>query len=274
MTLLNEIEKLDDKLYYFECCGGLGDTMLTCGYINALEKKYHSKIKLIVKKSHAFVPEMYGINDSLVIGKDISEDFMKKNTLSKPQKGKVYSAHPCKHPELWSFFEPVYYYTSTIRFMEWFKQFLGIDNDTPLAYPKSYPKLPQKLKDSIQRIAPLDKIAMISPEAVSVPALPIYFWEELVEKLNKKGLQVVSNVMNPANTVSGTHYINMSSKEAVALSMECDSVYSVRSGLCDLIFQKGSNLHVYHPLHKTFFLYEMNEMFPGMNIDERIILPE
>ena len=120
----------------------------------------------------------------------------------------------------------------------------------------------------------LNKVAMISPEAVSVPALPQYFWEELVEKLNQDGLQVICNVMNPENTVSGTHYISMSSSDAVALSMECNSVYSVRSGLCDLIFERGADLHVYHPLHKTFFLYEMNEMFPGINIDERIILPE
>lgn len=274
MTFLYEIDELDNKFYYFECCGGLGDTMLICGYMNALEKKYRSKIKLIVKKSHAFVPEMYGITDSLVIGSNISESFMKSNTSSKPQKGKVYSAHPCKHPELWPFFEPVYYYTSTIRFLEWFKQFLKIDNQTPLVYPSSYPKLPRKLYDTITQISPLDRIALISPEAVSVPALPLYFWEELVEDLNKKGLQVISNVIDPMNTISGTHYIKMSSSEAVALSMKCNSVYSIRSGLCDLIFQKGPNLHVYHPLHKTFFLYEMNEMFPGINIDERIILPE
>lgn len=272
--MLNEIEKLEDGLYYFECCGGMGDTMLTCGYMKALEKKYCSKIKLIVKKSHAFIPEMFEITDSLVIGRDISETFIKKKTFSEPKIGKVYSAHPCKHPELWSFFEPVYYYTSTIRFLEWFKQFLGIDKDTQLVFPKSYPKLPKKLRDAILQIAPLNKVAMISPEAVSVPALPQYFWEELVEKLNQDGLQVICNVMNPENTVSGTHYISMSSSDAVALSMECNSVYSVRSGLCDLIFERGADLHVYHPLHKTFFLYEMNEMFPGINIDERIILPE
>ncbi len=274
MIFIPQEQMLDRNTYYFECCAGLGDTMLTCGYMYALELKYQAPIRLIVKPTHAFVPPMYDITDAWVIGKDISASFLEKHSDPVPKKGMIYAAHPCKHPELWEFFKPVYDYTSTIRFLTWFKQFLGIEEYCRLRYPLHYPELRKPVADRCAQLAPLNRIAVLSPEAVSVPPLPSYFWKELADRLYQKGLTVVSNVINPENTVSGTHYVEMASSDAVALCMKCHSAYSVRSGLCDLISEKGPGLHVFYPRHNTFFLYEMNAMFPGADIDEQIILPE
>lgn len=273
IVIPKEIELKNDT-YYFECCAGLGDTMLICGYMNALLDKYQAQVRLIVKPSHAFIPKMYGIDNSWVLGRELTEDFVRKNTRSKPRKGKIYAAHPCKHPELWDFFQPVYYYTSTIRFLTWFKQFLDISDCAQLEQPMYYPKMDSGVERQCQQLGPIDKIALVSPEATSIPALPRFFWKELAEKLHKEGLNVVSNVVSPANTISGTTRIEMSSSDVVSLGMKCHSVYSIRSGLCDLIAERGSQLHVFYPLHTTFFMYELNEMFPGANIDEQIVLHE
>ena len=273
MVFVAEEGVLDEDTYYFECCAGLGDTLLTCGYLDALQEKYQAPIRLLVKPSHAFIPEMYDIKGSWVIGQTISAASVKKNTKSKPAKGRVYAAHPCKHPELWNFFKPVYEYTSTIRFLTWFKRFLGIEERSKLQNPWKYPELSKAAEDECARFAPLDRIAVLSPEAVSVPALPWYFWRELADELRRKGLFVISNVIDPQNTVFGTAYVKMSSADAVSLCMRCHSVYSIRSGLCDLIAKKGANLHVYYPSHSAFFLYELEQMFPEIGVREHIILP-
>ena len=272
MVFIPEIQQLDKDTYYFECCAGLGDTMLTCGYKYALEEKYQAPIRFLVKPSHLFIPEMYHIKDSLVIGQDVTEDFVKKNTESKPKKGKVYAASPCKHPELWEYFKPMYYLTLTVRYIPWFQKFLGIPAETKLKYPLSYPELSKEIKEACIKIAPLSEIVLLSPEATSIAPIPFYFWKDLAERLNSQGLSMISNVVNPANTIPGSIFIKMDVSDAVALAMQCRSVYSIRSGFCDPIFKKGSNLHVFHSSHNSFFIFEMNEMFPGLQIDEQIIL--
>ena len=59
IVIPKEIELKNDT-YYFECCAGLGDTMLICGYMNALLDKYQAQVRLIVKPSHAFIPKFLG----------------------------------------------------------------------------------------------------------------------------------------------------------------------------------------------------------------------
>lgn len=272
MIIIPKEVKLRKDRYYFECCAGLGDTLLTCGYLYALEKKYNAPITLVVKPSHAFIPKMYNLQDVMVIGLDITIDFIEKNTRKIPQKGKIYAAHPCKHPELFEFFKPVYYYTATFRFLTWFKKFLGLNENTNLKYPICFPSLSKNVEQQCMRWGPFDKIILLSPEATSVVAIPNFFWKELVEKFRRQGFVVISNVVNPRHTIEGSKYVKLSSSDAVALAMKCHSVYSIRSGLCDIIFQKGNKLHVYYPSHTTFFLYELNCMFPNYGIDEQIVL--
>lgn len=266
--------ELNSSIYYFECCAGLGDTMLTCGYLHALMKKYNAPIHLIVKKTHAFIMEMYEVSNYWILGNEITEGEVKKHTSMTPRKGYIYPAHPCKHPHLWDFFKPVYYYTSTIRFLSWFRQFLQVGEDEVLDLPKHYPQLSEAAEKKCLQLAPLDKLVLFSPEATSVPEIPRYYWEEKAQELTEQGLAVVSNVINPCNTISGTHYIDLTIKDAIALAMKCHSVYSLRSGFCDLLFSIGPKLHVLYPLHTTFFLYEINEMFPDYHVDEQIVLFE
>lgn len=265
---------LNADTYYFECCAGLGDTMLTVGFLHALVRKYKAPIHFIVKPTHAFIPKMYGIDEFWTIGCELSLKEMERSMSLVPVKGKIYSAHPCKHPELREFFNPIYYYTATFRFVTWFKALLQIDDCETFELPLSYPDLSKETERKCLKLAPLDKIVLFSPEATSVPAIPWYYWEEKAEELTRRGFTVISNVIDPHNSISNTKYIKLNSEDMVALAMRCHSVYSLRSGLCDLIFSRGADLHVLYPLHNTFFIYELNEMFRGYSIDEQIILFE
>ena len=113
---------------------------------------------------------------------------------------------------------------------------------------------------------------MLSPEATSMLPLSDRFWENLVNELKEQGYTVVSNVIKKEKTVKGSIYIDLTSEEAVILGLNCHSVHSVRSGLCDLIFSKGKDLHVYYPTHSSYFIYSLNSMFRRTDIDERILI--
>lgn len=258
--------------YYFYCCAGLGDTMLTCGFKDALERKYTSPICLIFKKSHAFIARMYEIQDYLVIGVDISVSSLSREYVRTPRKGKVFAAHPCDHPELHNFFDPVRYQVSTIKFLPWFRKFLDINPSEKLMLPKQYPQIDERLRKRCEQFAPISDTVLFSPEATSVLALPDVFWKNKVNTLHKRGLTVISNVIYPENTISGTKYLGITVEETVALALQCNSVYSLRSGLCDLLFSMGDKLHVYYPSYSSLFLYSLNDMFDTINIDEELVM--
>ena len=64
----------------------------------------------------------------------------------------------------------------------------------------------------------------------------------------------------------------MTSQEAVELAFNCHSVYSLRSGFCDLLYTRGNRLTVYYPTYASLFLYSLNDMFGRGDICEEIHL--
>lgn len=269
-VFLNVNEKLDANKYYYYCCAGLGDTMITMGFKHAIEQQLNGEIIFILKESHAFIADMY--QDSALIINNFAKKKIERRLTRTPTLGHIYAAHPCLHPEMHKFFNPIYYQTSTLKFLPWFRKFLNIAEDSLMQAPKKYPDLSAQLLDRCQNIAPLNKIILISPEATSMQLFPTWFWEDIVKDLIKQGYQPVSNVINPVNTVAQSTFLKLSSSDAIALGMNCHSVYSVRSGLCDLLYDRGRNLHVYYPSHSSYFLYSLNDMFHRQDIDEQIFI--
>jgi hypothetical protein len=258
----------DSSTGYIYCCAGLGDTLLTCGFLRILEKKYGFHMCLILKRTHIVVAKMYEITDFFILDVDIDMSEIKRNTAKTPQTGKVFFAHPFAHPELLC--APVR--MATVKFLPWFRSFFNIDKSERFLFPKIYPELEPDLRDRCNRVAPLSEIVIFNPEATSMPNLPNYFWERKVKLLKKKGLTVISNVINPANTISWTKYMDLTITEIISLALRCHSFYAMRSGICDLIFSMGKRLHVFYPSHSDFFFYSLNDMFELNEIDEKIVL--
>lgn len=261
---------LDKNKYYYLCAASLGDTMLTCGFLNALEKKYDAEIILLLSEKQKFIAEMYGISNYIVVSfdKKCLNQISDENPL--PQKGKIFVAHPAFHKELKEFFNPIFYQNSTIRFVPWFKRFLGLPKDTQLEQPIHYPLISEDLKKKCEKIGPIEKIVIFSPEATSMTLLTNSFWENKVQETIDAGLIPVSNVINPKNTIKGSVNLNLTIEECVALSQNCNSVHSIRSGLCDLLFKLGKKLNVYYPTFNAFYLYSLNKMFDRDDINEKI----
>lgn len=262
--------KLQKDYYYFYCCAGLGDTMITVGWKEEIEKKIKGQVIFIVKETHQFILDMYREEAYLILKK--GEIPPEEKIRKYPQKGYIYAAHPCLHPELSEFFAPVRLQTSTIRFVPWFRKFYRLEAKVPLKLPLQYPTFSEKLKEKCNKIAPIEQIVLFSPEATSMIGMKDWFWEDLVKEVKELGYVAVSNVIAPENAIKGTKYIPLTSKEAVVLGLNCKAVYSVRSGFCDLLFSKGKELHVYYPTHSSYYLYSLNHMFHRNDIDEQIIL--
>ena len=68
--------KIKKNVMYFLSPYGLGDTMILCGFKDALEKKYNCKIHFLIKSSHKIVMDMYKINDFDIIDMDKVDLFL------------------------------------------------------------------------------------------------------------------------------------------------------------------------------------------------------
>ena len=269
---INDKLKLDEDTYYYYCCAGLGDTMITLSIREELEKKFGKKIFFILKKTHTVVAKMYEEKNCFILEDREMQAIVEKNLYKKPEGGKIYAAHPAFHEELRDFFRPIYDQNSTERFVPWFYEFFGLSGLEGIKEPTYYPPMTQALKNKISKFDSVDNIVMLSPEATSMLPMSNRFWESLTEELKEKGYTVVSNVIRKERTVNGSIYIDLTAEEAVILGLNCKAVYSVRSGLCDLIFSKGKDLHVYYPTHSSYFIYSLNSMFMRTDIDEVILI--
>ena len=126
------------------------------------------------------------------------------------------------------------------------------------------------MAEKVEKTAPLDKIVLFSPHAVSLSDLPENFWEKEAEKLKKQGFVVVSSVLKPQDAVAGTVYIPLNCEEAFCLAYHCHAVYVLRSGFADLCFQLGDKLTVFYPTPESYAFFSMNAFYNRSDIIEKI----
>jgi hypothetical protein len=254
-TLL-QITKPDEL--NFICTHGLGDTMLLTSNRTCLEQKYGAPVHFIIKPSHKIVMAMYGNNNfnKYEFSDQELDEIAKKNPM--PEKGELYIAHPI--------------YSGAGLFEEWereaypasclFSRFLQIE-ESPAAAPVSYPELSLAIMNSLGFPVPdMDKTALLLPEARSVKALNKQYWEKLVKKLRKKGFFVVQSYTRGEFALEDVPALPDSLDTVVAFALACGRVYSLRSGLCDLIAHKAKNLTVFYTAAFAYKAYYM----PGKRI--------
>ncbi len=263
----NYQELCKQDCYNFISPYGLGDTLMLCGFRKAWEQQHGGKIHFIIRPSHEIVMKMYGIkNYSLA-------SFSKEDVLQikekTAQKGHIYVAHPefitTKKILLHEFSAHKY------DFKELYRRFLELPEKTSFEYPISCPQISSQVLDEIKKIAPIERIVLISPEAKSIGNFPKKFWEKLVEKQHKKGYEVISNVTSPVECIRGSHYIPLSIEDAVALAHHCKKVYSIRSGFCDLIYDIDKQLNVFYDSTDTLNSYGLKRLYNISQIKEKVI---
>lgn len=266
----NIVDLCKKDQYNFLSPYGLGDTMMLCGFAKSWEAKNKGKIHFIIKPSHEVVMKMYGFTNYTTAQFDLKLCKKLGKSVQNPQLGKLFVAHPIfiktSQPILKQF------ESLSIDFKELYSRFLDVDVNAFKIY-ENIPKMTSSFRQKIEAISSLDKIILFSPTANSVKSFPQSFWENLCCQLTKDGFSIISNVINPNDAVYGTHYLPMTTDEVVALAHACHSVYSLRSGLCDIIGRKTKNLTVFYDNQNTLFLYGLNKLLNRENIVEEVVNP-
>jgi hypothetical protein len=243
----------------FICPSGLGDTMYLASYRAYFERKYGVPVHFIIKPSHQIVMGMYD-SDSFSVYE------FKENELAgigrennAPKKGGLYVAHPL--------------YSDADLLAGWcreaydvkrlFSRFFHIEEGTEPVPPVNYPELSSAMMDSFEFAVPdMDKTALLLPEVRSVKPLNRKYWEKLAKKLRKKGFFVVQSYTKREFGVEDVPALPESLDTVAAFAISCGRVYSLRSGLCDLIAHKAKDMTVFYPDVFSYKVYRL----PGENI--------
>jgi hypothetical protein len=251
-----------DRYYFYSPCG-LGDTMILEGYKEALEQKLGSPIFFVIKKSHEVVMEMFEERDYL-----FEEELREQQFVFKPELGRVFIAHPM----YWD--EPSIYLESfrdfKLDFLSFYKKFLGLSDSIIFKLPKFTPEISDDLYRKL-KVTKLEKIALLCPEANSVPLLDKTYWQQEAEKLKSDGFEVFCNVLNKKNAIRNTKVINLTLREAVALGAHCGKVIALMSGYCYLIMKNSSNIKIVYPNFDAFYLYSMKRTFGDYETREIVV---
>ena len=113
-------------------------------------------------------------------------------------------------------------------------------------------------------------VIMVLPEANSANGISSDWWSKLLENLPQDKL--LTNITHIENfpEFQKIPNIELSLEEVTALALHCRQVYAVRSGLCDLIFSKGSDLHVFYPTRNIYSVFGLYDMFAFPGIHETV----
>lgn len=261
----------------------LGDVFYAIGAKDEFEATYSAKLRFIIRPQHEFLMEMYGVKDYSVYDLDA---LVKKNRRFKDDyfRGEVPDMHRTDRLER-EMFQAVFkclpikgepfVCESAINDFFTYPRFwayrwatnMGVEDDFRFAIPERRPVLSFAAKKAFAKIASLDKIVLIAPEAATATEFPIEFWNIIAETVHKKGYKILINGKK-YKIKHGQSVDNLSLPDVVALGLRCAYVFSLRSGLCDVLIGAKERLYAFYPalLHRE--MHGLNKCFepmPGVN---------
>jgi hypothetical protein len=250
-TLL-AITKADE--FNFISPKGLGDTATYCGLMQFLEAGYGSKIHFIIKPSHVVVMKMYAIDDYSIYTFSESElrGIARHNNV--PQIGQLYIAHP-----IYSDITGLMWQWQEGKFTQkqLFCRFFNLDDRIPENSPVWYPELNDEIKRTVGFPLVSERTVLLLPEAHSVSALKQKFWLKLAKQLVREGYDVIQSCQDKYFALPDIPDLTGDLETLVAAALSCIRVYSLRSGICDLIKEKSRDLTVFYPTKMTYETYFM-----------------
>lgn len=244
-----------------------GDTLLICGFKEAIEKYHNVRTHFIIKPEHEVLMWMYGITDYSFRKFDKKElkEILKNQKL---EEGSNFVCHPYHLNDDKKLLNT--FLDCKIDFIELFRKTMSLPGDAEFKKPVHVPQLSEELKNKIKNIAPLDKIILFSPESFATERVTTKALELQVEELKKEGYTVISSVKEKRETLKGTVYVPLNMYEALALAINCAGVHVVRSGFADLIIQYINKMTVYYPNTKTFNQYNF-KYFADKEINDIVV---
>lgn len=237
----------------------LGDVFYAIGCYKRFKSVYGSDLNFLVRPNHEFLMELYEITsykvidiDSLIKTNSLYKSLSKKkkDVIEDIQLQELFPQVPvknvpfiCENPYLHEFSSYDNYWC--YRWAE--NMLLGADFKFPV--PKAKLKVTPSIENFLAKISKeLSKIIVIAPDAETSLELPIDFWRSLVSFFQKKEYLVIinSNKYRFKGTIN-TFDERISLRDLVYICQNCAAVFSLRSGLCDVLVGIGKRLYVFNP---------------------------
>lgn len=269
---------LDKGKYYYLLPWGIGDALVVCGYAKALERRLGSPVHFLIKAQHVVVMDMYQWKEYTCIEQLNANKQETKDRLLKlggltptPSLGRIYVAHPDFLPGKEHFLYLMAHPGDTVKFRDWYCEFLGLQPSAPWEGPKE-PRYHGHVIDRVERTlsCKIEDLVLLLPEANSSPQIPMSTWAALVTSNSSQKIKTAVSIVNPQKCCGFESLPNLklTLQELLQVGMRCRAIYALRSGLCDLLALKGPDLHVYYPSRAILDVFGLNRLFNRADIDE------
>lgn len=125
----------------------------------------------------------------------------------------------------------------------------------------------------LEAISPIESIVLIAPDASTATELPFSFWKKVIKILFNKGYTVVVNSKKyKFENTKSTFDLGLSLEEVIWLGYNCAYVFSIRSGLCDVLVGIGRKLFTFYPAMLKREIGSLNNCFlPAPEVNEILI---
>lgn len=250
----------------------LGDSFVLLCLKDYFEKKYGKKLYFFVKPRQEILMKIFSIENYTVF--DITKfldirDYTTETDISKTQyidkiEENLYINLFPSIPLINTPFicNPIDYIKNRCpykNFIHGWSIMLGLDIKQVSA-PKLNIKLSNEVLNKLNNID-LNKIICFAPEANSCKEINIEFWNLLAEQLTLKGYSVIVNSVNRHNKIKFANYFNFSLYDFIAISKSAKAVFTIRSGLADILANVSQNCFVFstEDIYQDYFY--MNKIF-------------
>lgn len=265
-SFYSDIKKLCKKdAYNLVLHKHLGDVFYAIGLKKEFEKTYGAKLHFIVRPQHEFLMKIYGIRDYSVYDLDscVRKNFNLVDWYFKGVKPTSNQLNGLDDLFFQAMFpgvpvakgEPFICDNLINGFLDYDKYWcfrwaknIGIDDDFKFLIPKNNITLSETAKKALKKIAPIEKIVLFAPEAATALEFAPEFWNIIAEQVHKKGYTIIVNSKRyKINHGISAFDLGLSLQDVVALGLNCAYVFSLRSGLCDVLVGAGERLYAFYP---------------------------
>ena len=119
-------------------------------------------------------------------------------------------------------------------------------------------------------IAPLNKIVLFAPEAATATEFSPEFWSIISKRVHQQGYKIIVNSKKYKIKHGISAFdLNLSLQDVIALGFSCAYVFSLRSGLCDVLVGARERLYAFYPAMLHRGMNSLNKCFePTPNVNE------
>lgn len=265
-VLVDEIDRVcKEDCYNIVAHKHMGDVFYLLGLNGILEKEYGAKFHYILRPQHEFLAKLWGITnysvfpidkfikknrdfitaffddqepDSQEIDHRLENPYLMASFSSIPQKGKPFIIDNIFN----NFYDYPYYWC-----FRW-AQNLGIEREFRFEIPRGIIPLSDRAQTVVEGLGGVDNIIILAPEAATSIELPPEWWNAIADALSKKGYKILVNSkrIKIQNTLS-VYDVNLNLEEVVAIALKCKAIFSLRSGLADVLVSAANRLYVFNP---------------------------